>query len=253
MSDVGGDHQHRTVLISGGSRGIGLACARSFGRDGYRVAVTYRHSPPDPTTLAEITAGAKGVMAIQSDVTDPSAVDAAFKQVEAEWGPVGVLVANAGITRDTLMLRMSEDAWSEVIDTNLTGAYRLAKRALGPMIRSHRGRIIFISSVTAFVGVAGQANYGAAKAGLAGLARSLAREVASRQVTVNVVAPGAVDTDMLGALGNARIDGLRAMIPLGRLARPDEVAAAVSFLASDAASYITGATLAVDGGLGMGQ
>lgn len=248
-----GVSQGRTVLISGGSRGIGLACARAFARSGDRVAITYRERPPGPSVAKDIDSDPERLLVIRSDVTDPKAVDAAFTQVEDAWGPVQVLVANAGVTRDTLMLRMSEESWSEVIDTNLTGAYRLAKRALGPMVRAHAGRIIFISSVTAYLGVPGQANYGAAKAGLVGLTRSLAREVASRQITVNVVAPGAVDTDMLGALGAGRVEGLQAMIPLGRVAQPDEIAAAVAFLASGAASYITGTTLAVDGGLGMGQ
>ena len=185
-------------------------------------------------------------------MSDADQVDAAFKAVEEAWSPVEVLVANAGITRDTLVLRMSEDAWSDVIDTNLSGIFRVTKRALSKMIRLHRGRVIMISSVGAFIGSPGQANYAASKAGLVGMARSMAREVASRSITVNVVAPGLVETDMLAALGEERIQAFGAQVPLGRVARPDEIAEAVGFLASDGAAYITGTVLPVDGGLGMG-
>ncbi|HVC14617.1 MAG TPA: 3-oxoacyl-ACP reductase FabG [Acidimicrobiales bacterium] len=240
----------RVVLVTGGSRGIGAACAAWFVANGDRVAATTRGSadglePPDG-------AGEDRFMALSCDVTDPAQVDAAFAAVEARWGPVEVLVANAGITRDTLVLRMTEDAWHEVIETNLTGAFRVAKRAVAKMLRLHHGRLVFVSSVGAFVGLPGQANYAASKAGLVGMARALAREVASRQITVNVVAPGVVETDMTGALGEARVGELVGMVPLGRAGSPEDVAAAVGFLASDAAGYISGAVLPVDGGLGMG-
>jgi 3-oxoacyl-[acyl-carrier protein] reductase len=211
------------------------------------VAVTYRTEPP-----VIDAAGAKDLVPVVCDVTDPAQVEAAFSRVENELGAVEVLVANAGITKDTLLLRMGEQAWAEVIDTNLTGVYRTVRRALGPMVRAHRGRIVIVSSVVGFLGSAGQVNYAAAKAGLVGLARSLAREVGSRGITVNVVAPGMVDTDMIATLGEQRVEQLRSMVPLGRAATPDEVAGAVVFLSSDDAAYVTGAVLAVDGGLAMG-
>jgi 3-oxoacyl-[acyl-carrier protein] reductase len=179
-------------------------------------------------------------------------VEAAFASIEEAWAPVEVLVANAGITRDTLVLRMSDEAWSDVIDTNLSGVFRVTKRALAKMIRLHRGRVIMVSSVGAFIGSPGQANYAASKAGLVGMARSMAREVASRSITVNVVAPGLVETNMLSALGEERMGEMEAQVPLGRVARPEEIAEAVGFLASDGAAYVTGAVLPVDGGLGMG-
>jgi 3-oxoacyl-[acyl-carrier protein] reductase len=194
-----------------------------------------------------------GALALRCDVTRPDQVEAAFAAVEERFGPVEVLVANAGITRDTLIARMSEEAWGEVIDTNLTGAYRVAKRAIAKMLRLHRGRVIFISSVGAFVGLPGQANYAASKAGMVGMARALAREVASRSITVNVVAPGLVATDMIEALGTERIELMKNLVPLGRTATPDEIADAVGFLASAGANYITGAVLPVDGGMGMGM
>jgi 3-oxoacyl-[acyl-carrier protein] reductase len=225
-----------------------LACAHHFLAQGDRVAVTYRSTPPPEDGGAD---GA-GPLAVPCDVTEPEQVEDAFATVEERLGPVEVLVANAGVTRDLLLMRMKEEDWTTVLDTNLTGAWRVAKRAARPMFRARRGRIVLVSSVSGLMGVPGQANYGAAKTGLIGLARSLAREFGSRQVTVNVVAPGPVDTDMLGALGQDRVAEMTALVPLGRVADPAEVAAAVGFLASPAASYITGAVLPVDGGLGMG-
>lgn len=244
----------RVVLVTGGSRGIGAATAGWFLANGDRVAVTYRSEPPPapPTPPGAADPDPDRYLAVPCDVRDGAAVDKAFTQIEEHWGPVEVLVSNAGVTHDTLLLRMDEAAWAEVIETNLTGSYRVAKRAVSKMLRLHRGRIVFVSSVGAFVGLPGQANYAASKAGLVGMARALAREVASRAITVNVVAPGVVDTDMTAALGEARVAELGAMVPLGRSGTPEDVAAAVGFLASDAASYVTGAVLPVDGGLGMG-
>jgi 3-oxoacyl-(acyl-carrier-protein) reductase len=232
----------RSVLVTGGSRGIGLAVARAFAAQGDKVAVTYRGSAPP-----------EGLFAVRMDVTDGAAVDAAYQEVEAQQGPVEVLVANAGITKDTLLLRMDEASWSEVIDTNLTGSYRVAKRAASGMLRARRGRIIFVSSVVGLSGSAGQTNYAASKAGLIGFARSIARELGSRSITANVVAPGFVDTDMTAELTEARRAEILSSVPLGRYASPEEVAGVVTFLASDAAAYITGAVIPVDGGLGMGH
>ncbi len=235
-------------MVTGGSRGIGLACANWFLARGDRVAITSRSGAVD----GEVMGGPGQLLSLTCDVTDTAQVDAAFKAVEEQWSPVEVLVANAGITRDTLVLRMGDDAWSEVIDTNLSGAFRVTKRALSKMIRLHRGRVIMISSVGAYIGSPGQANYAASKAGLVGMARSMAREVASRSITVNVVAPGLVETNMLAALGEERLAEFASQVPLGRVARPEEIAEAVGFLASDGAAYVTGAVLPVDGGLGMG-
>lgn len=239
----------RIVLITGGSRGIGKACATWFQARGDRVAVTYNSSPP----AEHAEHGIGPAFAVRCDVTVAEQVDAAFSAVEARWGPVEVLVANAGITADRLVMRMSETDWACVLDTNLSGAWRVARRASGPMVRAHAGRIVFISSISGLMGVGGQANYAASKAGLIGLGRSLARELASRQVTVNIVAPGLVATDMLSSLPEARVAAMVASVPLGRVAQPGEVAAVVGFLASPEAAYVTGAVLAVDGGLGMGM
>ncbi len=232
----------RVVLVTGGSRGIGLAIARRFAAGGDRVAVTYRSSPPPD-----------GIFAVQCDVTNAEDVDRAFSAVEAQFGPVEVLVSNAGVTRDTLLLRMSERDFTDVVDANLTAAYRVCKRAAQQMLRARRGRIILVSSVVGLSGQAGQANYAASKAGLVGLARSLARELGSRSITVNVVAPGPVDTDMTRVLGEEKLAQFSAAVPLQRIATVDEIAGVVSFLASPDAAYITGAVIPVDGGLGMGH
>ncbi len=232
----------RVVLVTGGSKGIGLATARRFAALGDRVAVTYNTSPA-PADL----------FGIKCDVTSAADVDAAFSAVEAEFGPVEVLIANAGITKDTLLLRMSESDFTSVVDANLSGAYRVCKRGAQGMLRARRGRIVLVSSVVGLLGSAGQANYAASKAGLVGLARSLARELGSRSITVNVVAPGPVETDMTAVLGNERLSALTDAVPLGRMARPDEIAGVITFLASDDAAYITGAVVPVDGGLGMGH
>ncbi len=235
----------RVVLVTGGSRGIGMACARWFLGNGDRVAVTSRSGETDDADVP----GPDRFLSLPCDVTNQTHIDAAFVAIEEAWGPVEVLVANAGITRDTLVLRMSDDAWSEVIDTNLTGVFRVARRALAKMIRLRRGRVIMVSSVGGFIGSAGQANYAASKAGLVGMARSMAREVASRSITVNVIAPGLVETNMLAALGEEHMRAFEAQVPLGRVARPEEIAEAIGFLASDGAAYITGAVLPVDGGM----
>ena len=235
-------HTPRVVLITGGSRGIGLACARHFAELGDNVAVTYNSSPPPPEFFG-----------VKCDVTDTAQVDAAFTAVETHFGPVQVLVSNAGVTKDTLLLRMSEADFADVVNANLTAAYRVCKRATQGMLRAKSGRIILMSSVVAMLGSAGQANYAASKSGLIGLARSLARELGSRNITVNVVAPGPVDTDMTAALSAERLADLAAAVPLGRTASVDEIAGVVTFLASPTAAYITGAVIPVDGGLGMGH
>ena len=237
----------RVVLVTGGNRGIGLAIARAFVAAGDRVAVTSRSGEaPEELTGA-------GVLVVTADVTDTASVDAAFDRVEAELGPVEVVVANAGITRDGLVLRMSDDDISAVLETNLVGALRVARRAAKGMVRLRRGRLVFVSSVVGLLGSAGQANYAASKAGLVGVARSLARELGGRGITANVVTPGFVDTDMTAVLSDERRAEISAAVPLGRYASPDEVAGTVVFLASDAAAYITGAVIPVDGGLGMGH
>ncbi|GLZ62196.1 3-oxoacyl-ACP reductase FabG [Micromonospora inaquosa] len=232
----------RTVLVTGGNRGIGLAIAQAFAKQGDRVAVTHRSGEaPD------------GLFGVRADVTDAASIDAAFAAVEAELGPVEVLVANAGMTADTLLLRMSEEQFTDVVDTNLTGAFRVAKRASGKMLRAKWGRMIFISSVVGLAGGAGQVNYAASKAGLVGVARSITRELGSRNITANVVAPGFIDTDMTAGLSDDRKAEILKSIPAGRMASPDEVAAVVTWLASDSAGYVSGAVIPVDGGLGMGH
>lgn len=243
------DTKERVVFVTGGSRGIGAACVAWFLARGDRVATTYRTSTP-PDYLAEL--GEDVCLPLSCDVTDQAQIETAYSKIENLWGPVEILVSNAGITRDALAVRMNDQSWDDVIDTNLTGSFRMAKRALPKMLRSHNGRIIFITSVGAFVGLPGQANYAASKAGLVGMARSLAREVASRQITVNLVAPGVVTTDMINGLGDKRINELVSMVPMGRAATPKDIAETVGFLASGAASYITGSLIPVDGGLGMG-
>lgn len=232
----------RSVLITGGNRGIGLAIARHLADAGDRVAVTYRSGEPP-----------EGLLAVRCDITDNEQVDLAFKQVEEQHGPVEILVANAGIAKDQLLMRMAEDDFTSVLDTNLTGAFRVTKRATRGMLRAKKGRVVLISSAVALRGESGQANYAASKAGLIGFARSMARELGSRGITFNVVAPGLTETAMSEQLTDEQRERLKGQIPLGRLARPEEVAATVAFLASDAASYITGAVVPVDGGAGMGH
>lgn len=232
----------RVVLVTGGSRGIGLACARRFAALGDHVAVTYNSSPPPD-----------GLFGVKCDVTDAAQVDAAFREIEEKFGPVEILVSNAGVTKDTLLLRMSEADFTAVVDANLTAAFRVVKRASQGMLRARRGRVILMSSVVGLLGSAGQANYAASKAGLVGFARSLARELGSRSITVNVVAPGPVETDMTASLGEDRLRELTAQVPLARMATADEIAGVVEFLAGPDASYITGAVIPVDGGLGMGH
>jgi len=232
----------RVVLVTGGSKGIGYGIAVRLARAGHRVAATYRSG--------EVP---NGVLGVQCDVTDPAQVEAAFAQVESSLGNVEVVIANAGITRDTLLMRMSDEDWDAVIATNLTGAFRVARRAARPMMRGRFGRIILISSVVGLLGSAGQVNYAASKSGLVGMARSLARELGSRGITANVVAPGFIETDMTAALSEEQIKTYNDQIPLKRLGSVDDIAATIEFLVSDAAGYITGALIPVDGGLGMGH
>jgi len=232
----------RSVLVTGGNRGIGLAVARAFAEAGDDVAVTYRTGEPP--------AGLTGVVC---DVTDPATVESAFAEVEERQGPVEVLVANAGITRDTLLLRMSDEDWDAVLATNLTGSFRVARRAAKAMLRLRRGRIVFVSSVVGLLGSAGQVNYAASKSGLVGMARSIARELGSRGITANVVAPGFVESDMTGELSPELRERYLGQVPLGRFTTPEEVAAVVRWIAGPEAGYLTGAVIPVDGGLGMGH
>ncbi len=234
----------RTVVITGGTRGIGLATARRMADDGHRVAVTARNAPADDLP--------DGVTFHAADMTDGDALDAALTEIREQHGPVEILVANAGLTRDQLVLRMSDDDFAEVVDANLTGSYRIAKRVVRDMMRARWGRLVFVSSVVGFSGQTGQANYAASKAGLLGLARTLAREFASRNITSNMVVPGPIDTAMLADVDDAMREGIASAIPVGRWGTPDEVAAAIQFLCSDDAAFITGAALPVDGGLAMG-
>lgn len=230
------------MLVTGGNRGIGLAIARAFAESGDDVAVTYRSGEPP-----------EGLFGVRCDVTDAASVNAAFTEAEAKQGPIEVLVANAGVTKDQLILRMPDEDFTSVVDTNLAGSWRVAKRASKGMLKARGGRVIFISSVVGLLGSAGQSNYAASKAGLVGLARSLARELGSRGITFNVVAPGFVETDMTAQLTEDLQQTYKAQIPLGRFAAVDDVARVVRFLASDDAAYITGAVIPVDGGLGMGH
>ena len=231
-----------TVLITGGNRGIGYAIATEFKKAGYNVAITYRSGEPPADFFA-----------VKADVTDSASIDAAFTAVEAEFGPVGVVIANAGITKDTLLMRMSEDDFTSVIDTNLTGAFRVAQRATKGMLKNKRGRIIFISSVSGLYGNPGQVNYSASKAGLVGMARSITRELGSRNITANVIAPGFIKTDMTDALTDELKKQYTDAIPARRFAEPKEIADVALFLASEGAGYISGAVIPVDGGLGMGH
>lgn len=232
----------RSVLVTGGSRGIGLAIATAFKEAGDAVAVTYNTSPPP-----------EGFLGVKCDITDQEQVDAAFDTIAEQHGPVEVLVANAGITRDTLLLRMSDDDWDSVIETNLTGSFRVARRAAKGMLRLRKGRIVFISSVVGLLGSPGQVNYAASKSGLIGMARSIARELGSRGITANVVAPGFVETDMTAVLPEETQKQYLSQIPLGRFGQTEEIAKAVRWLASEEAGYITGAVIPVDGGIGMGN
>ncbi len=230
------------ALVTGGNRGIGLAIARSLQSEGHRVVITYRSGTPP-----------EGFEAVQMDVTDGQSVESAFAKIENEIGQPEIIVANAGITRDTLVMRMSDEDFESVIDANLTGAFRVAKRATKGLLKLKRGRLIFVGSVVGSVGAAGQVNYSASKSGLVGMARSFARELGSRGITANVIAPGFVETDMTANLDEKRRGDIAAQVPLGRFCSAEEIAEVVSFIASSKASYITGAIIPVDGGLGMGH
>jgi 3-oxoacyl-[acyl-carrier protein] reductase len=244
----------RIALVTGGSRGIGAATALALARDGHRVAITYTSDCTGADSVrAAIDAAGGQAYAVRADVTDVAAVGDAFRAVEEQWGPVEVLVSNAGITKDGLLLRMSDEQWSSVVSTNLDGAFNVVRRVLAGMVRARFGRIVTVSSVAGSSGSAGQANYAAAKAGLVGFTRSIAREVASRGITANVVEPGPIATTMTAALPDERQAELAAQVPLGRFGTTDEVAAVIAFLCSDAAAYVTGAVVPVDGGLGMGR
>ncbi|MEY9850737.1 3-oxoacyl-[acyl-carrier protein] reductase [Leifsonia sp. EB41] len=232
----------RTVLVTGGNRGIGYAIAEEFLAQGHRVAVTARSGE-----------GPAGALTVRADVTDAASVDAAFTQVEAELGPVEVVVANAGITKDTLLMRMSDEEFDSVVETNLGGAFRVVKRASKGMLKARWGRIVLISSVVGLYGSAGQVNYAASKAGLVGMARSITRELGARGITANVVAPGFIETDMTAALPEAQQAEYKRNIPAGRFASPNEVARVVAWIAGDDAGYVSGAVIPVDGGLGMGH
>lgn len=242
MQNTPENESGRSVLVTGGNRGIGLAIARAFLAAGDRVAITYRRG--------EVP---EGMLGVKADVTDMASVDAAFTEVEAAHGPVEVLVANAGITRDTLLLRMSEEDFADVIDTNLTGAFRVVKRASKGMLRMKKGRVVLISSVVGLYGSPGQINYAASKSGLIGIARSLTRELGSRNITANVVAPGFINTDMTRSLPEDTQKNYLSSIPAGRFAEPEEVANVVRWIAGEEAGYISGAVIPVDGGLGMGH
>ena len=230
------------ALVTGGNRGIGLAIARSLQSEGHRVVITYRNGTPP-----------EGFDAVQMDVTDGQSVESAFAKIESEIGQPEIIVANAGITKDTLVMRMSDEDFESVIDANLTGAFRVAKRATKGLLKLKRGRLIFVGSVVGSVGAAGQVNYSASKSGLVGMARSFARELGSRGITANVIAPGFVETDMTSSLDEKRRSDIAAQVPLGRFCSAEEIAEVVSFIASNKASYITGAIIPVDGGLGMGH
>ena len=233
----------RTVVVTGGNRGIGLATAKRFAELGHRVAITARN--PEPIE--------DQILAVSCDQTDAAAVEVAFEEIESNLGAVEILVANAGITRDQLLLRMSDEDFSAVIETNLIGSYRMARRAARPMLRARWGRIVFVSSVVGLLGSAGQVNYSASKAGLVGMARSMARELGSRNITTNVLSPGPVETEMFSALTEDQRAAITQQVPLGRVAQPEEIAETIAFLASDSAAYITGAVIPIDGGLGMGH